>query len=100
MLKRSWGGEVRNISVLVATGVSMEGYREILGVAEGDEEDKSGWSSFLRHLKDRGLDGVKLLISDKCLGLVESLAETFPQARWQRCMGHFYRNIFTYAPKG
>jgi putative transposase len=100
LLKRSWGGEVRNISVLVAIGVSLEGYREVLGVAEGAKEDKSGWSSFLRYLKDRGLDGVKLFISDKCLGLVESLAETYPQARWQRCMVHFYRNIFTYVPKG
>jgi len=43
---------------------------------------------------------VKLFISDKCLGLVESLAETYPQDRWQRCLVHFYRNIFTYVPKG
>ena len=54
-LKRSWGGEVQNVSVLVAVGVNQDGYREILGVAEGSREDKESWSNFLRYLKDRGL---------------------------------------------
>ena len=53
-LKRSWGGEVQNVSVLVAIGVNAEGYREILGVAEGSREDKESWSNFFRNLKDRG----------------------------------------------
>ena len=78
VLKRSWAGEVRNVSVLVATGVSSAGYRKILGVAEGAKEDKAGWSGFLRHLKERGLTGVKLIVSDACLGLVESAAEFYP----------------------
>jgi transposase-like protein len=99
-LKRSWGGEVRTVSVLVAIGVNHEGYREILAVAEGAKEDKSGWSSFLRHLKDRGLKGVELFTTDKCLGLVESLGEFYPKARWQRCVVHFYRNVFSFVPKG
>lgn len=99
-LKRSWGGEVRNVSILVAIGVNKEGYREILGVAEGAKEDKAGWSSFLRHLKERGLKGVELFISDKCLGLIESLGDFYPEARWQRCVVHFYRNVFTAVPKG
>ena len=99
-LKRSWGGEVRNVSILVAVGVNKEGYREILGVCEGAKEDKAGWSSFLRHLKERGLKGVELFITDKCLGLVESLGEFYPEARWQRCVVHFYRNVFSYVPKG
>ena len=81
-------------------GVNEEGFREVIGVAEGAKEDKSGWSGFLKHLKQRGLKGVQLCISDKCLGLVESLAEYFPEARWQRCVVHFYRNVFTYVPKG
>jgi len=98
VLKRTWAGEVRNVSVLVATGVSSTGYRKILGVAEGAKEDKAGWSSFLRHLKERGLAGVKLIISDACLGLVESIAEFYPEASWQRCMVHFYRNIFSVVP--
>jgi putative transposase len=99
-LKRSWGGEVKNVSVLVAFGVNKEGYREILGVAEGAKEDKAGWSNFLRYLKERGLKGVELFISDKCLGLVESLGDFYPKASWQRCVVHFYRNIFTVVPKG
>jgi len=100
LLKRSWGGEVRNVSILVAIGVSQEGYREILGVAEGAREDKESWTSFLRYLKARGLKGVELFISDKCLGLVESLGEFYPDASWQRCIVHFYRNVFTVVPRG
>jgi len=100
ILKRSWGGEVQNVSVLVAIGVDSEGYREILGVEEGAKEDKVSWSNFLRHLKERGLKGVRLFISDKCLGLVEALGEFYPEASWQRCVVHFYRNVFTAVPKG
>ena len=99
-LKRSWGGEVRNVSVLVAIGVNTKGYREVLGVAEGAKEDKASWCSFLRYLKERGLKGVELITSDKCLGLVESLGEFYPDASWQRCVVHFYRNVFTAVPKG
>ncbi|MEO0811215.1 MAG: IS256 family transposase [Myxococcota bacterium] len=100
VLKRSWGGEVRNVSVLVAVGVAEDGFREILGVAEGAKEDREGWSNFLRYLKGRGLRGTELFITDKCMGLVESLAEHFPDARWQRCMVHFYRNVFSHVPRG
>jgi putative transposase len=98
VLKRSWAGEVRNVSVLVAIGVGEDGYRKVLGVAEGHKEDKAGWSAFLKHLKDRGLSGVRLIISDACMGLVESAAEFYPEAQWQRCTVHFYRNIFTVVP--
>ena len=99
-LKRSWGGEVRNVSVLVAIGVSEQGYREVLAAAEGSKEDKASWTTFLRHLKERGLTGVKLFVSDKCLGLIENLAEFYPAARWQRCVVHFYRNVWTAVPSG
>jgi len=99
-LKRSWGGEVRNISILVAIAVAEDGFREVIGAAEGAKEDKEGWGGFLRDLKQRGLQGVQLIMSDKCLGLVESLGEVFPDARWQRCVVHFYRNVFTMVPKG
>jgi len=68
ILKRSWAGEVRNVSVLVAIGVGSDGFRSILGVAEGEKEDLEGWRGFLRHLKDRGLKGVRLIISDACRG--------------------------------
>lgn len=99
-LKRSWGGEVRKVSVLVAFGVNEDGYREILGVAEGAKEDKESWRNFLRYLKDRGLTGVELVVSDKCLGLVEALAEFYPDSDWQRCTVHFYRNVWTMVPNG
>src|ERR1700731_5218487 len=65
VMKRSWAGEVRNVSLLVASAVNSEGFREILGICDGAQEDKSGWSAFLRHLVDRGLKGVQLFISDK-----------------------------------
>ena len=98
VMKRSWAGEVRNVSLLVASAVNAEGFREILGICEGAKEDKSGWSAFLRHLVDRGLSGVRLIISDACRGLVESVADYLPEARWQRCMVHFYRNVFSHVP--
>ncbi len=99
VLKRSWAGEVSNVSVLVAIGVNDQGFREVLGVAEGAKEDKAGWSSFLQYLKKRGLTGVRLFITDACIGLVESLAEYYPKAKWQRCMVHFYRNVFSVVPR-
>lgn len=98
VMKRTWAGEVRNVSLLVASAVNSEGYREILGICEGAKEDKSGWSAFLRHLVDRGLSGVQLIISDACRGLVESIADYLPDARWQRCTVHFYRNVFSHVP--
>ena len=99
-LKRSWGGEVGNVSVLIAIGVSTDGYRRVLGVVEGAKEDKAGWSGFLRHLKQRGLSGVRMFISDACLGLVESIGDFYPEALWQRCVVHFYRNVFSHVPRG
>ena len=93
VMKRSWAGEVRNVSLLVASAVNSEGFREILGICEGAKEDKSGWSAFLRHLVDRGLTGVQLIISDACRGLMESAAEYLPEARWQRCMVHSFRFV-------
>lgn len=98
VLKRTWAGEVRNVSLLVAIGVNAEGFRDILGICEGAKEDKSGWSGFLKHLKERGLGGVELIISDACMGLVESVAEFYPEAAWQRCVVHFYRNVFSHTP--
>ena len=93
VMKPSWAGEVRNVSLLVASAVNSEGFREILGIC-----DKSGWSAFLRHLVDRGLKGVQLVISDACRGLVESVADFLPDAQYQRCMVHFYRNVFNHVP--
>ena len=98
-LKRSWGGEIQNVAVLVAIGVNDEGYREILGAAEGMKEDHESWKNFFVWLKGRGLKGVRLIIGDKCLGMLESIPEVFPEARYQRCTVHFYRNVFTFTPR-
>lgn len=97
-LKRTWGEEVRQVAVLIAIGVNADGFREILGVAEGMKEDGESWRGFLRHLKGRGLSGTQLFISDKCLGLIEALGDCFPEARWQRCIVHFYRNVMSVTP--
>jgi putative transposase len=99
-LKRSWGGEVKNVAVLVAIGVRSDGYRAILGVVEGTKEDTESWRTFLRHLKQRGLERVQLFVSDKALGLIEALGEFYPEAGWQRCMVHWYRNVMSVVPKG
>ena len=82
----------------MAVGVTGDGYREIIGAVAGEKEDKASRQSFLRELKERGLKGVRLMISDKCLGLVESAAEVFPDTDWQRCVVHWYRNIFKDVP--
>lgn len=99
-LKRSWGGEVNNVAVLVAIGVDEDGFREIIGAAEGSKEDKESWVKFLRYLKERGLESPLLITTDKCLGEIEAIGEVFPEARWQRCVVHFYRNVFTVVPRG
>lgn len=98
-LKRCWGCEIQNVSVLIAIGVTEDGYREIIGAAEGMKEDHESWKSFFVYLKERGLSGVRLVIGDKCLGMLESIPEVFPEARYQRCTVHFYRNIFSVTPR-
>lgn len=98
-LKRCWGGEIQNVSVLVVIGVNKDGFREILGVAEGMKEDRESWLNFFTWLKGRGLAGVRLIIGDKCLGMLESIPVVFPEAKYQRCTVHFYRNVFTVTPK-
>ena len=99
-LKRSWGDEIQNVSVLVAIGVDQNGYREILGAAEGMKEDYESWKTFLLWLKERGLKCVRLFIGDKNLGMLETIGEVFPEAKYQRCIVHFYRNVFSVVPKG
>ena len=98
-LKRSWGGEVQNVSILVAIGVNEDGCREIIGAAEGMKEDKESWRSFFVWLKERGLTGVRLIIGDKNLGMLETIPDVFPDVSYQRCTVHFYRNIFSVTPR-
>lgn len=98
-LKRNWGGEYENVAILIAMAVNEDGYREVIGAAEGMKEDKASWQEFLKSLKERGLSGTQLFIGDKCLGLLEAVNETFPEAKYQRCNVHFYRNIFSVTPR-
>lgn len=98
-LRRSWGGEYENVAILVAIAVNEDGYREVIGAAEGMKEDKQSWISFFQWLKSRGLSGVKLIVGDKCLSMLEAVGEVSPDAKYQRCTVHFYRNVFSVTPR-
>ena len=78
------GGRVENVVVVIATGVNADGHREILGVDVFTSEDGAGWKEFLRRLVERGLRGVKLVISDAHRGLKEAIASELPGSSWQR----------------
>ena len=86
-------------AVVVATGVGTDGNREVLGLEVGDSEDEVFWTAFLRSLKDRGLDGVKLVISDAHAGLKKSIVRVFQGATWQRCKVHLMRNLLAHVPR-
>jgi putative transposase len=98
-LKRNWGGDFENVSVLVAIAVNNEGYREVIGAAEGMKEDSESWLEFLRSLKKRGLNGTRLFVGDRCDGLVDAINQVYPGAHYQRCIVHFYRNVFSKVPR-
>ncbi len=80
--------------------VNEDGQREVIGAAEGMKEDKESWRNFLVSLKERGLTGTRLFIGDKCLGLLDAINTVFPNAKYQRCNVHFYRNVFSVVPRG
>jgi len=80
-------------AVVVATAVTIDGNREVLGVDVGDSEDEVFWTAFLRTLRDRGLDGVRLVISDAHAGLKAAIGRVFSGASWQRCKVHLARNV-------
>ena len=92
-------GQVTSMAVVVATGVTATGGREILGVDVGDSEDEVFWRGFLRSLKERGLAGVGLVISDQHAGLVAALGRMFQGVGHQRCRVHFARNLLALVPK-
>lgn len=98
-LKRSWGGEYENVAILVAIAVNRDGFREVVGAAEGMKEDKESWREFLLSLRQRGLKGVRLVVGDKCQAMCDSVTEVFPEAKYQRCSVHFFRNIFSVVPR-
>jgi transposase-like protein len=93
------GGRVDNISVVVATGVNSDGYREVLGIDVFTGECEAAWLEFLRSLVNRGLSGVELIISDAHSGLVAAIRTACPGASWQRCRTHFMTNLLAKVPK-
>jgi putative transposase len=98
-VKARMAGRVVSRAVVVATGVSETGDREILGLAVGDSEDRAFWTEFLSGLRERGLSGVQLVISDAHLGLKGAIAQVFSGASWQRCRVHFMRNVLARVQK-
>lgn len=87
-------------AVVIATGVSRTGDREILGFAVGDSENEPFWTAFLRSLRERGLTGVRLVVSDAHAGLVAAIRAVFLGAAWQRCRVHFVRDVLGKIQKG
>jgi putative transposase len=94
-----WGGASERVSVLVAIGVSEEGFREVLACAAGFRESEESWRGLLRGLSQRGLQGVRLVISDACAGLKAAMADFLPSAAWQRCTVHVMRNVLDKVPQ-
>lgn len=83
----------------IAIGITDDGDREVLGFMIQNEESDYTWSTFFEYLKERGLQGTKLIISNAHKGLVSAIRQSFTNASWQRCQVHFLRNIFTTVPK-
>jgi transposase-like protein len=98
-LKGRVRGRVVSRAVVIATGVTATGDREVLGVDVGDSEDGAFWTAFLKSLRARGLGGVQLVISDHHLGLKQAIGAVFVGAAWQRCRVHFMRNVLARVPK-
>jgi len=94
------GASVVAKAIVIATGVTRTGDREVLGLAVGDSEDGAFWTAFLRSLRARGLTGVRLVISDAHEGLKAAIGAVLLGAAWQRCRVHFLRNVLTRIPKG
>ena len=85
---------------MIAMGVNADGRRELLGLAVGDSESEGFWKTFIGSLKERGLTGVKLVISDAHVGLTKAIRRMFQGCCWQRCRVHFARNLLAKVPKG
>jgi transposase-like protein len=96
---RNATSQVVSMAVVVATGITADGGREVLGLDVGDSEDEVFWRTFLTELKKRGLGGVRLVISDQHAGLVAALRRSFQGAAHQRCRVHFARNLLAHVPK-
>ena len=99
-VKAHEGPAVGAKAVVIATGVTARGDRELLGLPVGDSEDGACWTTFLRSLRSRGLEGVRLVISDAHEGLKGAITKVLLGSSWQRCRVHFLRNVLSRIPKG
>ena len=97
-LKARWGARVRSMALLVCVGVDEEGFREVLAVEVAGSEKGAAYASLLRALIDRGLSGVRLVISDDHEGIKAAVAGELPGTEWQRCAVHFQRNVLSHVP--
>ena len=91
--------QVCSRAVVVAMGVNADGRRELLGIKVGDSENEAFWAEFIAHLKERGLTGVKLVISDAHVGLTKAIRRQLQGCVWQRCRVHFSRNLLQRVPR-
>ena len=98
-LKVNWGQSVTNLALLVAVGVDEEGFREVLAVEVAGAEKSAAYASLLRGLLDRGLRGVRLVVSDDHEGIKAAVSSELPGVEWQRCVVHFERNVLAHVPK-
>ena len=92
-------GVITSQAVMIAIGVDWEGRRNVLAVELANRESQSSWREFCLALKERGLHGVELVITDDHAGLRKAIAEVFTEAVWQRCYVHFLRNALDYLPR-
>jgi transposase-like protein len=97
-LKVRWGSRVTTRALLVCVGVDEEGFREVLAVEVAGSEKGAAYASMLRGLVDRGLSGVRLVVSDDHEGIKAAVAGELPGAGWQRCVVHFERDVLSHVP--
>ena len=97
-LKVRWGASVANLALLACVGVDEEGFREVLAVEVAASEKGAAYASLLRGLIDRGLSGVRLVVSDDHEGIKAAVAGELPGVKWQRCIVHFERNVLAHVP--
>ena len=97
----NWGGEFENVAILVTIAVNEDGYREVLGAAEDMKEYKASWVSFFQWLRGCGLDEVKLMVGDKCLGMPGAMGEVFPEAEYSgiQCTSTAMLSLSRLAPR-
>ena len=97
-LKVRWGARVTSMALLAGVGVDEEGFREVLAVEVAGTEKGTAYASLLRGLIDRGLSGVRLVVSDDHKGIKAAVSGELPGAEWQRCVVHFERNVLSHVP--